>query len=138
VITAIRNVRSEYNVNPKTPVTVHLSVPGDAAMQQTQDNREMIELLATCRIEKIGSGLVAPADAARGTGDGFEVFALNLIDPDAEAKRVAKLRDELTKKIAALRGRLANPAYADKAPAHLVQQTRDELATFEAELAKLG
>ena len=138
VIVAVRNVRNEYKLDPKKAITVQLSVPGVEAVAQTEANRGMIEFLSPCVIERIGSDLPPPDNAARGSGEGFEVFALNMIDPDAEAKRTAKQREELERKVVALRGRLANPSYADKAPPHLVQQTRDELATAEAELVKLG
>jgi valyl-tRNA synthetase len=138
VVIAIRNVRNEYKVDPRKPVTVLLSVPGTAAVEQTAANREMIELLATCGIEKIGSDLPQPPGSVRGPGDGFDVYALDLIDPDAQAKRIATQRVEWSRKAQALRNRLANPSYAEKAPPHLVRQTRDELAAAEAELAKLG
>jgi valyl-tRNA synthetase len=136
VVTVIRNVRNQYKIDPKKPVTVRLSVLGQEAIDQTDQNREMIELMGACTIHQIGSDLPAPANSARGVGDGFDVYLLDLIDPNAEAQRTAKHREELIKKAGALRARLANPAYADKAPAHLVRQTRDELAAVEAELAK--
>ena len=50
---------------------------------------------------------------------------------------MAKERADLEKKVKTLTGRLSNKGYTDKAPPHLVQQTRDELASAEAELAKL-
>ena len=137
VIVAIRNVRNLYKVDNKKPVAVTLSSPATLHDLLNQ-NREMIELLATCTITTIGVNVPAPQNAARATAAGVEIFVENLIDPDAEKKRVEKQRDDLEKKAAALRSRLANPAYADRAPAHLVQQTRDELATVEAELNKLG
>jgi hypothetical protein len=37
-----------------------------------------------------------------------------------------------------MRGRLGNESYTAKAPPHLVQQTRDQLAEAEAELGKLS
>ena len=64
------------------------------------------------------------------------------LGPDAIALYVSlrqgKRRDELTKQIAALKGRLANESYTAKAPPHLVQQTRDQLSAAEEELSKLG
>ena len=40
----------------------------------------------------------------------------------------------LEKSAAALSGRLANPGYVDKAPAHLVAETRETLASTQADL----
>ena len=61
-----------------------------------------------------------------------------MADEAAEQQRVAKRREELTKSIAALKGRLANESYIAKAPPHLVQQTKDQLAAAEKELGSLG
>jgi len=44
----------------------------------------------------------------------------------------------MAKHITTMKGRLAIEAYISKAPANLVQQTRQQLADAEAELAKLG
>ncbi len=48
-------------------------------------------------------------------------------DPKVEAEIAARKKEELAQAITVLEGRLANPSYSEKAPAHLVQQTRDEL-----------
>ncbi len=136
VIVAIRNVRNEYKVDPKKPVTVSLSTPADLK-SQIQSNRELIEVLAICSVASIGENLAAPANSARAMAAGIDVFVEGVIDPDAEKTRKEKLIQSLQQKIAAHKARLANPSYADKAPAHLVQQTRDELTAMEAELNKL-
>ena len=61
-----------------------------------------------------------------------------MVDESAEAARNAKRREELAKQIAGMKNRLANEAYVAKAPPKLVQETKDQLAAGEAELAKLG
>jgi len=134
IIAAVRNVRNEYNI--KKAVTVSFAARGELA-GQIQSNRELIETLAVCSINQIQENLTAPKNAARASAAGIDVFIENVIDPDAEKIRVAKQIESLTQKITAMKARLANPAYADKAPPHLVQQTRDELAALEAELKKL-
>ena len=137
VIVAIRNVRNEYKIDPRKPVSVSLSVPEEFA-PQIQANREMLEGLAICTITRAQANLPMPVNSARAMVGRIEVFAEGVIDPDAEKVRIAKQVETLTREREALRGRLANPSYADKAPAHLVQQTRDKLAAVEVELAKLG
>ena len=69
---------------------------------------------------------------------GCEIYIEGAVDEQAEAQRSTKRRDELTKQIAAMKGRLANAGYIAKAPPHLVKQTQDQLAEAEAELGKLG
>ncbi|MCY2952162.1 MAG: valine--tRNA ligase [Planctomycetota bacterium] len=137
LIAAIRNVRNEYKVDQKKPVTVSIVAPGDAA-RQIEANKPTIELLATCAIRQVESELPPPPNSARTQAAGCEIFLENLVDADAEKQRTAKRRDELARQIATMKGRLTNEAYISKAPANLVQQTRRQLADAEAELAKLG
>ncbi len=136
VIGVIRNLRNEHNVKPSQSVTVSIRAPGDAA-RSINENRELIELLGLCTLKAIDADLPAPPNAARAAAAGCEVFVEGLVDPAAEKQRVAKERESLTKKIAAMKGRLGNEAYIAKAPQKLVQESRDQLATLEAELAKL-
>jgi valyl-tRNA synthetase len=136
IIVAIRNVRNQYKIDPKKPVAVSLSVP-DNFKSEISNNRELIETLAICTISKTQADLPMPANSARAIVGGIEIFVEGVIDPDAEKARDAKKKETLTREREALIARLANPSYADKAPAHLVQQTRDKLAAVEAELAKL-
>jgi valyl-tRNA synthetase len=136
VIAAIRNVRNEYKIDPKKPVTVSLAVP-TLLQSQISDSRELIETLATCSLHRAEVNLPMPANAARATVGGIDVFVEGVIDPDAEKTRLTRQRETLVKDRDALIARLANPSYADKAPPHLVQQTRDKLAAVEEELRKV-
>src|SRR5439155_10439600 len=136
IVTALRNLRNEHKVDPRRTITVSISAPADQA-PPIEENRELIELLAMCTIKQIGPNLSAPAKAARATAAGVEIFVEGMADEAAEQQRVAKRCDELKKQIAALEGRLANEAYTKKAPPHLVEETRRQLADAEAELKKL-
>jgi valyl-tRNA synthetase len=139
IVGAIRNVRNDYKVDPKKPVTVSIAPPGAEAARATRDNREVIELLAVCKINQIEPGLAMPVNAARTTANNAcEIYVENMVDPEAEKQRVAKAKAEMEKKIASLEGRLNNPGYMAKAPPKLVQQTQDELAAARAELEKLS
>jgi valyl-tRNA synthetase len=138
IIGAIRNLRNEHKVDPKRPVSVSIVPPGPEAVAATLDNRELIESLATCHIQSVAANLTPPAGAIRAHVDGCDIYVEGLVDENAERERLAKKRDDLTRQIAAMKGRLANEAYTAKAPPHLVKQTQDQLAAAEAELAKLG
>jgi valyl-tRNA synthetase len=130
-------VRNQYKVDPKKRITVSVMAPGDSA-RQINDAREMIELLATCTLKDVRADLPPVEKAARTQAAGCEIYLEGLVDEAAEGQRVSKRREELTKQIAAMRGRLGNESYTAKAPPHLVQQTRDQLAEAEAELGKLS
>jgi valyl-tRNA synthetase len=137
IIVAIRNVRNENKVDPKRVVSVSIKPTGDIA-QHIETNREVIELLATCTLKSMDAKLATPANAAKAQAAGCEIFVEGMADEAAEQQRIAKRCDELKKSIAALKGRLSNESYTAKAPPHLVQQTKDQLAAAEKELAALG
>lgn len=136
IVTTIRNVRNQYKVDAKKPVTVAINAPGDSG-RQILALQPAIELLATCKLGEVGPGIAAAPDAIRATADKCEIYITGAVDTAADAQRSAKLREELSRKIATLKGRLANDGYIARAPAKLVQETRDQLAAAEAELAKL-
>ncbi len=136
IITTIRNVRNEYKADPKRPSVVSILAAPDLEAE-IDANRELIETLGICVVRRVEPGHVAGDDVARATAAGCELFLEGLVDPDAERQRLSRRRDELHRQIAALRGRLGNDTYVAKAPAHLVQQTRDQLTAAEVELTKL-
>jgi valyl-tRNA synthetase len=137
LITAIRNVRNEHKVEPRRSISVVLVGP-DEALQPALANRQIIQTLATCTIREAGPAARPQSGASRALAGAVEIHVEGLVDAAAEEQRVAKRREELNRQITALRGRLANENYTKKAPPHLVQQTKDQLAEAEAELARLG
>jgi valyl-tRNA synthetase len=139
VIGAIRNLRNDYKVSPKERVTVSLAAPAEPARQITE-NREMVELLAGCAIKEVRPDLAPPAGAVRGSAAGVEIYVEGLAAQASGADQAVteKRRADLTKLRDTLRGRMSNESYMKKAPPQLVQQTKDQLAEVEAELAKLG
>ena len=64
-------------------------------------------------------------------------FALSNLADEADAGAVIAQLEEtigkLTKDIGALEGRLNNTGYVERAPEHLVNETRDQLAQKKAE-----
>jgi len=137
LIIAVRNIRNEYKVDPRTPISISIAAPGDAT-RQILANKSLIENLATCRLLEVSPDLPCPPYCARGSASSCDIYAHNLIDTNAEEQRLTKRRDELTKLRATLQGRLSNESYVAKAPPQLVKQTQDQLAEVEAELARLS
>jgi valyl-tRNA synthetase len=139
IVGAIRNLRNEHKVDPRKTVTVTISAPGDEAVAVTSDNREMIEVLAVCTIKTVAANLPQPAGTMHVVVHGnCDVYVEGLVDIEAQAQLTEKKRADLTKQIATLKGRMANESYMAKAPPKLVEQTKQQLADAEAELAKLG
>ena len=59
------------------------------------------------------------------------------VDVAAEKARLGKEATRLEGEIAKAQGKLSNQAFVAKAPAAVIAQERERVATFEATLAKL-
>jgi len=137
IVVAIRNLRSDYKVDAKKSVAVSIRSSPEAA-HRILSLKASIETLATCTLTAVGDEVTEPANCAKAQAGGCEVYVEGLVDPEAEKIRKTKRCEELTKQIAALKGRLTNQGYLAKAPPHLVKQTQDQLAEAEAEAQQLG
>ncbi len=134
LVSAIREVRAQHQVQPKRRIRLHA---GD----------EIIELIVlTEPIVSALSGLAGfthdeprgPSVPVRFEGSDLHLSELaDTVDTDAERARLAKGIATHEQQIANLERRLANPGYAERAPAHLVEQSRGELARLRDELTIL-
>ncbi len=139
LIGAIRNIRSKTNVPDRETVEVRISAASNL-VGDIEGNRAIVELLGNCKLKEVGPDLLAPANASIAQAAGCDVYVQPVagkVDVEAEKMRLGKERDVKAKQIETLQARLANPSYSQKAPAHLVQQTRDQLAAAEAELGRI-
>ena len=132
LISAIREVRAQHQVPPKRRVKLHAPVEWARELVRYEG---LVEFLSG-----LSGGSTSPPEgpSAAFTYDSAE-FRLSemadAVDAAAERARLTKARDDLAKSVATLESRLANPGYSQRAPAHLVEQTRQQLAALQAELA---
>ncbi len=144
LVTAIREVRAQHTVPFKRKITLH--VPAGAS--DLGEGRGLAVTLAG--LEAITGAAAAGASVAFSV-DGLEYRLSNLkdaaeaVDTGAEKARLTKVVADLTRSVETLDKRLSNPGYADKAPPHMVQQSKEqlekarrELAAAQGELAALG
>ncbi|HEY1683812.1 MAG TPA: hypothetical protein VGG19_03535, partial [Tepidisphaeraceae bacterium] len=137
LIATIRNLKNEHQANQKI-VTVWLAPPGEEATRITIENKQLVEELAGCRVAQIQDKLPQPPNTIHAIANGnCDIYIEGLVDPNAEKARIAKRTEELQKQITTLQSRLSNEGYVAKAPPHLIEQTKKQLADAEAELKKL-
>ena len=68
---------------------------------------------------------------------GVQVLASADLDPDAVRSRVEGRREELRGEIRRAEGRLANEGFVGKAPPEVVEEEREKLTRYRAELEEL-
>ena len=59
------------------------------------------------------------------------------IDKAAETARLTKEAEKLQKALDKLNAKLSKPGYTDKAPAHLVEKDKADLAELESKMEKV-
>lgn len=134
LVSAIREVRAQHQVPPKRKIRLH-------------GPDEVIGLIVVT--EPVVSALAGLGGFTHDAPEGpavpvrFEGIDLQLseladeVDADAERARLTKAIGDADKQVAALEKRLMNPGYAEKAPAHLVEQSREQLTRLKEEASSL-
>jgi valyl-tRNA synthetase len=136
LITAIRSIRAEMNIN----VNIPLVLAGGSAESQSRAQRwaEFIRRLA--RVSEISSAAAAPQGSVQLVVRG-EVAALPLIgviDIAAERARLAKELAKADSDIARVDAKLNNPKFVERAAEDVVDEEREKRAEAVARKAKIA
>ena len=134
VIVAVRNIRAEMNIAPGKPLDVLLTKGGPADRERLAANRLFLAKLAKlASVEWLDDPDQAPLSATQLVGE-MEVLVpmADLIDKEAELKRLDKEIDKQDKLIGGIEKKLSNEGFVAKAPAAVVEKERGKLADFQA------
>ena len=138
VLKAIREMRNHQNIPPRE--AVDFCVRCDAATAELLRPMEpYFQSLARASATDWGANVTEPPTCASRNVSGIDVFVdmAGFIDVAAEIAKAEKELQRLNKQIAGREAKLSNENYLTKAPAAVVQQTRDDQAAAQAELATL-
>ena len=133
VITKVRNVRSELHIPPSQKMDL-VAVSAHADMLAWLDgNATAFKSLA--RIGNLGTSAEAPADPkamAHAIVANVDLYLPlgDLIDLDAERARLRKDLATAEKELKRVEGKLANPSFLAKAPAHVVEKEKGKREEF--------
>jgi valyl-tRNA synthetase len=134
VIGAARTIRSERDVHPGAEVPLNLRSDDENIRKLLESERATIEFLVkteTLAIEPPGGE--RPKGAALGAGAGVEVLVTlrGVVDASKEMDRVVREMKKTDKNIAVLDKKLANKGFMDRAPAEVVQESREQLEALQ-------
>ncbi len=139
VIGAIRNARSEYNVDPGRRIAAVIDAAGDESAFRAQS--AVLATLARLDPEQLRFGAVPVGEPGATLVVGETTVFLPLgamIDLEAERERLRRQLVETEGRIQGAENRLANPGFVDKAPAQVVEQARQGLAELKAQRERLA
>ena len=132
IIEAIRNARNAYKIPPRQEVEATTQAPAPVA-QLLFDNRAITLPLTRCIGRGVGPQTDRPQGAAAVIVGDVTIYLHDVVDVGVERERLTKALADKDKAVKMLEGRLSNKKYVDNAPAHLVQETRDQHAAATAE-----
>lgn len=131
-VDAIRALRSEMGLSPSERVP--LFAQGDATM--LEQNRPY--LMALAKMSEVELHEQLPDLGAPVQVVGTTQLMLHVeIDVEAETARLNKEIERLNNEIAKANGKLSNPNFVERAPAAVVEQERERLASFTQTLSKV-
>jgi valyl-tRNA synthetase len=127
LITRVRNIRSEMNIKPGEPIPVLIGVPDEKLRSVFAANTNQISRLLRASEVSISDRLAAPQASARAVlvgGAEVAVPLAGLIDFAQERQRLTKEKEKLGTEATKLEAQLANPQFAERAPAEKVAELR--------------
>mgnify|MGYP006284768609 CR=1 FL=1 len=138
-VVAVRNIRSELNINPALKLDLLIRAEGrDASF--LGENRDIIRQLAGIGRLDIDARGNPPPTAASKVVKGYELFVPleGVVDFQAELGRLDKELGKIVKNIAGLNQKLANEQFLKKAPAQVVQKEEAKLSELREKQEILG
>ena len=138
LISAVRGVRAEMNVPPS--ITVPLLLQGASAETLARGARwiDAIRRLGRATEFRALAEGEAPKGAQVVVGEATILLPLaDVIDLGAERARLAKERDKALAEAAKVEQKLANADFVARAKPEVVEENRERLAGYQAEVARL-
>ncbi|OBT17400.1 valine--tRNA ligase [Vibrio sp. UCD-FRSSP16_10] len=139
-ITAIRNLRAEYDIAPSKSLDVMLKATDDSDAARLEANKAVLMSLAKLdSIELLTDGADTPACATSLVGKSELMIPMaGLIDKDAELNRLAGEIKKTEGEIKRIEGKLNNQGFVAKAPEAVVAKEREKLDGYKETLTKLA
>jgi valyl-tRNA synthetase len=139
IIRAIRNLRSEKNVEARRQIPTMIAAGEEADFLTSQS--EVLEKLAHLdadQLEIVSTYSTTPEEAIPLVAAGVEIYLplAGLLDVEAEKERLTAELKEVEGQISRVSQLLTGP-FSEKAPAEVVQKEKDRLAALQDTAAKL-
>ena len=139
LVDEVRKLRGEMGIAPNVKAPLFVESGSDLA-----DLLKYLPALTRLTEAKLVDALPEAEDAPVAVCNGARLMLKVEIDKAAETARLTKEAEKLQKALDKLNAKLSKPGYTDKAPAHLVEKDKADLAELmdkmgkvEGQLAKL-
>jgi valyl-tRNA synthetase len=140
VITKIRNLRAEIDIEPAKRILVNLASPDESLRGLLDRSAYYIKNLARCEQIEVLPSIARGNHSYRDVTSGIEVEIplAGLIDVDAERLRIRKEISKIEKEMTPIQQKLLNADFLAHAPQHVVKLNQTRLVEFQEKLHKLS
>jgi valyl-tRNA synthetase len=134
VITAIRNIRAQYNIPQSKEIEV-MVLAKDASCREAikKGERYIVRLARSSKIDALASLKVKPKQIATSVVGGLEIIVplAGLIDVEKEKARLEKGLEKATAELAKVNAKLSNKAFMEHAKEELIEEEKQKLKDLE-------
>lgn len=132
LIGAVRNLRGEMGIQPNVKAPLFVESADNLA-----DYLKYLPMMTRLTEAQQVATLPESEDAPVAVCNGARLMLKVEIDKAAETARLSKEAEKLQKALDKLNAKLSKPGYTEKAPAHLVEKDKADLAELEDKMAKV-
>ncbi|HEZ5673362.1 TPA: valine--tRNA ligase [Neisseria meningitidis] len=132
LIGTVRNLRGEMGIQPNVKAPLFVESADDLA-----DYLKYLPMMTRLTEARQVAALPESEDAPVAVCNGARLMLKVEIDKAAETARLSKEAEKLQKALDKLNAKLSKPGYTEKAPAHLVEKDKADLAELEDKMAKV-
>lgn len=126
VTRSIREIRNQYNIAPAKKLAAS-SIAPKATADMLKANAELICNLAGLDTFVVETEAEKPQNAATALVDETEVYVHDVIDTEAERKRLEKQKQQLENALGTVQAKLSNENFVTRAKPEVVTQAREKL-----------
>ena len=132
LIGAVRNLRGEMGIQPNVKAPLFVESADDLA-----DYLKYLPMMTRLTEAQQVAALPESEDAPVAVCNGARLMLKVEIDKAAETARLSKEAEKLQKALDKLNAKLSKPGYTEKAPAHLVEKDKADLADLTDKMGKV-
>lgn len=132
LIGTVRNLRGEMGIQPNVKAPLFVESADDLA-----DYLKYLPMMTRLTEARQVAALPESEDAPVAVCNGARLMLKVEIDKAAETARLGKEAEKLQKAWDKLNAKLSKPGYTEKAPAHLVEKDKADLAELEDKMSKV-
>lgn len=139
IVTSFRNLRAQWNIKRNDPIQCAFVTTEAADKELLRDNEEMLKRLGGLSAFTIESEMSQSSNIATSIVETIKCIVPlgDLIDMDAEKKRLSQQIETDQKAMTGLEKRLNNESFTAKAPADVVAKEKERLELIKQKIANL-